>query len=97
MCTAAKKAEASNDPDSEESKEYRIFVFLFVTTIFHELGHMFTTFLALGEKNTPDKFRPDLSGIHAPGGAEMGNVFEEYVFGGSVVYGLDDALDDNQV
>ena len=96
MCAAAKNAKGTN-PNSKEHKYYRLFVFLIATTLFHELGHIFITFLSLGDADTPPEHVPELAGIHARTEPESGNILEGKVFGGSVVHGRDPKSDDTQV
>ncbi|CAF9921368.1 hypothetical protein IMSHALPRED_005164 [Imshaugia aleurites] len=95
MCAAAKNAKGTN-PNSKEHKYYRLFVFLIATTLFHELGHIFITFLSLGDADTPPEHVPELAGIHARTEPESGNILEGKVFGGSVVHGRDPKSDDTQ-
>ena len=99
MCAAAKKAKESNDPNSTEHKQYRTFVFMFAVTIFHELGHVFITFLSLGDADTPDEkeFIPEWGGIDGTNRPESGYVLENLVFGGITAHGCDKELDDGQV
>ena len=97
MCAAATKAKKSKDPNSKEHGDYRIFIFLFAITFFHELGHVFITYLSLGEQATPEELTPDLSGQHARTEGEAGNSLEGFVFGGSVVHARDVDYDDSQV
>ena len=78
MCVAGTRAESSNDRDSHEQKRYRSFLFQFATLFMHELGHMFVTFLGLGEKGTPPPMKGDLRGT----GKEAGAHLETIIFGG---------------
>ena len=76
MCAAATKAKISDDPNSKEHEDYRIFISLFTITFFHDLGHVFITFLSLGEQPTPNELTPNLSGIHKRTEGEAGNSLE---------------------
>ena len=98
MCAAARKAKTSNDLNSMEHKHYRIFIFYFAVTFFHELGHVFITFLSLGDENkgTPPELIPKLAGILDKMYPEAGNSLEGFIFGGSVQHGRDDDYDDTQ-
>ena len=97
MCTAAKKAKECNDPNSKENQQYRLFIFLFAITLFHELGHLFITFLSMGKNDTPPELRPELDGIYHRPKPEAGNFLEGLVFGGSVIHARDDCYDESQV
>lgn len=97
MCITAKKAKETNNPKSQESEQYRNFIFFFATTLVHELAHLFVTFLSLGDSNTPPELVPKLSGIHKRDYAESGNYLEELLFGGSVVFQYDNDYDQHQV
>lgn len=94
MCEAAKKAEKSNDPNSKESKRYRTFVFLYATTIIHELAHVFVTYLSRGGTITP----PEVNAGDAKNTeGESGSYLEEQVFGGVVLHPRDPNDDAGQV
>ena len=98
MCAAAEKAKKSNDLNSKEHKQYRTFIFNFATTLFHELGHVFITFLSLGKKTTPKKFKRELVGEPKESiKPEAGSTLERMVFGGSVVCARNDEYDERQV
>lgn len=98
MCAAAEKAKKSKDPNSKEHKQYRTFIFLLATTLFHELGHVFITFLSLGERGTPKKFQSGMVGEPKESfKPEAGNTLERMVFGGSVVCARHDDYDETQV
>ena len=100
MCAAAKKAKESKDPNSTVHKEYRTFVFLFAVTIFHELGHVFITFLSRGDADTPEgkesEYLANMSGIHGEEKPEAGYTLERLVFSGIVSHACDpDKKDDD--
>ena len=100
MCAAAKKAKESNDPNSTVHKQYRTFIFLFAVTIFHELGHVFITFLSLGDADTPEgkesEYILNMSDIQGEEKPESGYTLERLVFGGIVAHFCDKELDDSQ-
>lgn len=85
LCAAAKRARESKDPNSKEHQQYRVFIFDLAITLFHELGHVYITFLSLGGSSTPEELIPQMHGIHARNHPEAGNSLEAMVFGGSLV------------
>ena len=93
MCAAAKKARESKDPKTHQ--QYRTFVFLFAITLFHELGHVFITFLSRDDYETPEEL--NTPGIHEPGQSEAGASLEILVFNGTVMHARDVAYDESQV
>lgn len=97
MCAAAKKAKESNDPKSKEHEQYRTFIFFFAVTLFHELGHVFITFLSLGERDSPEEMVPKLIDPYQRDQAEAGITLEGLVFGGYVIHARDDNYDESQV
>ena len=97
IIAAARKAKESKDPNSKEHQQYRNYVFLLAHTIYHELGHVFITFLSLGESSTPEKGRSDDHTFDEGDRPEAGKRVEALVFGGKIYHVYDDALDANQV
>ncbi len=77
MCHAAKMAQEVNLEYSPQTKRFRGFMFLFANVFMHELGHLFTTFLYKGRRNTPTYIY----------GAMMGVSEGSHSYGGSRNYG----------
>ena len=73
MCHAAKTAQEVNLEHSVENKRFRGFMFLFANVFMHELGHLFTTFLYKGRRNTPTYIYGAMVGVsegsHSYGGS----------------------------
>lgn len=82
MCVAGKEAQESNDPDSDEQKRFRAFLFIFATSFLHELGHVFVTFLGLGDVDTPPHVDAHAGGSSQGDIGEAGSFLEEEIFGG---------------
>lgn len=96
MCVAGVRAVTSHDPNSDDSKRFRAFIFTMTKTYVHELAHVFVTFLGQGTIDTP----PDIGAqktfelITKP---EAGRYVEKAVFGGLVSPLRNPDEDDNQV
>ena len=69
------RAKSAEDTEGHIYDAYRIIQFQFVVTIFHEIGHVFVTWLGKGLDNTP----PGEDGKKG----ESGYKLEELVFCGS--------------
>lgn len=97
MCISGFIAEKSNDPNSADSKRFRIFLFIFAKTLLHEVAHMFITYLGLGKRGTPPH-------MYAPGAVsstgkqgEAGRYLEYVLLGGRVSVMRDPAEGKGQV
>ncbi len=62
----------------------------------HELGHIFVTFLGLGETNTPPDMNIEVEGI-PPTVAEAGRYLEGLIFGGAFFLFRDPGVGEGQV
>ena len=97
MCVAGVRAITSHDPDSDDSKRYRTFIFTMTKTYVHELAHVFVTFLGRGSIKTPPElgakktFEPEMTR------PEAGRYVEKAVFGGLISPMRNPAEDDDQV
>lgn len=86
MCKAGVRAETYKDPELVDSARFKSHLFAMANTLFHELTHVFVTFLGQGRTETPLEFLPRLdaqSGQRSTGDA--GEWLEENVIGGQVV------------
>lgn len=86
MCKAGVRAETHKDPELVDSARFKSHLFATANTLFHELTHVFVTFLGQGRTETPPEFLPRRdaqSSQHSAGAA--GEWLEENVFGGQVV------------
>ena len=98
LCVAGMAAEASKDKDSPEQQRFRTFLFIQATTIYHELGHMYTTYVGLGEISTPPTADSSAKTNQASKKAgEAGAYLEEQTFGGMMTVIRGKKEDDGQV
>ena len=86
MCTAGAKAEKYREnPNSNDSRRFRRFLFLFAYKFLHELGHLFVTYLGKAHLETPEEVGmtmaqdPDSEGKSR---GESGARLERHVLGG---------------
>ena len=82
MCIAGKEAEIFSEPDSDEQKRFRTFLYIFATTILHELGHVFVIFIGRGATGTPPYIDAKIGDRRDSTLGEAGFYLEEEVFGG---------------
>lgn len=71
-------ATAVPNKNSKEHQRYRRFVYNIATTMVHEFGHIFNTFLTQGRSNTP-RSMPDKAGALT---GDAGDELEQLLFGG---------------
>lgn len=73
--------------DDLVSKDYRAFLFSIASGVFHEMGHVFITYLSRAEAVTPPQINARVLKHQAPEGGrrgESGHSLEDMVFGGVV-------------
>ena len=97
MWRAGVQAARSGDPNLKESKRFQTFMFALSKALYHELGHMFVTFLGGGVVDTP----PHIV-VHTPGeplraSGEAGRFVENQLFGGLITVLKDEEDDGDQV
>ena len=97
MLIAGVNAEATEDPNSDERKRFRVFLFILAKSFLHELGHMFVTFLGKGDTDTPPRMNAQQVGSPQNTRGEAGRYLEDLVFGGLVKVMRNPAEDDSQV
>ena len=97
MCRAGVRAVTSGDPNSKESKRFQTFLFALAKSIYHELGHMFITFLGGGVVNTPPHITVYKSGELQRDIGEAGRFVEDRLFGGLIITFKDKEDDNDQV
>ena len=83
---AASKAAQSSSTDSPETIEYKNFESSFVLTLYHQLGHVFITYLGKGSISGPvytitSKLAPAI--MHE---GEAGFALEVLTFGGAIMF-----------
>lgn len=93
MCIAGKRAEGFEDPNSDEAKQFRVFLFALAKTFVHELAHVFVTFLGRGKTDTP----PDVHILLDATTGEAGWYLEKLIFGGVISVYRNDAEYKEQV
>lgn len=87
MLDLKKRSNSAEDKEGHIFSAYRIIQFQLVVTIFHEIGHIFLTYLGEGLDGTPPK---------VPGKpAEAGFRLEELVFGGVLKFRRDKRVGDS--
>lgn len=86
-------ATAVPNKNSKEHQRYRRFVYNIATTMVHEFGHMFITFLAEGRSNTPRSMPGDARALTGEAGDEL----EHLLFGGVHVVTRNNDEDEAQV
>ena len=97
MCVAGTRAESSTDRDSHEQQRFRAFLFSFATSLMHELGHVFVTFLGSGKKGSPPPVYAQASDRSEGTKGEAGAYLENKVFGGVVTAMYNPAEGEDQV
>ena len=96
MVEAATRVRLTMDRRSDDNKQLRTFNFIFANVIFHELCHLFSTFLTKGQILTPFKFNAQVGCVDKSKG-EAGRYMESLLFGGSLEYCRDFNRGDRQV
>lgn len=86
-------ATANPKKNSKDHQRYRRFVYSIATTMVHEFGHMFITFLAQGRSNTPRSMPSEPGALHGEAGDEL----EQILFGGVHVFTRNTDEDEAQV
>ena len=86
-------ATAVPNKNSKEHQRYRRFVYNIATTMVHEFGHMFLTFLAQGRVNTPPSMPDKVDALTGEAGDEL----EQLLFGGVHVVTRNTDEDEAQV
>ena len=87
MLGTAIGVESGQSIDDVVSKDYRAFVFSIASAVFHEMGHVFITYLGRAEAVTPPQINAPILADQAPEGGrrgESGHSLEDMVFGGVV-------------
>ncbi|CAF9939239.1 hypothetical protein IMSHALPRED_001266 [Imshaugia aleurites] len=81
---------------ADGQKCFRTFLFIFANTFLHEIAHIFVTYLDKGRSNTPPRIRAEVGGYSREDMGEAGRHLETTLFGGTLEYYRDHAMDDNQ-
>lgn len=97
MVLAANRAHLTNDQQSDASKQFRTFIFMFANTFLHETGHILLTFLAKGRSKTPTRMNVQNPNYSTSDRGESGRNFETIMFGGTLEYFREHTQDDSQV
>lgn len=74
-----------SDPNDFASRDYRNYLFITATSIFHEISHVFFTYLMKGVGDTPPQTKAYVVGHEKKTEGESGSRLEQMVLGG-VVY-----------
>ena len=85
------------DRNDYDNKQLRTFNFIFANAIFHELCHLFSTFLTQGRILTPSQFKAQVKGYVKEDKGEAGQYMETIIFGGTLEYLRDRNHGDRQV
>ena len=98
MCRAGVQAARSGgNPNSKESRRFHTFMFALSVALYHELGHMFVTFLGGGLADTPPHINVPAPGDRLSAGGEAGRSVEQDLLGGLMTIVRDEEDDDDQV
>ena len=97
MRRAGVQAAKSGDPNSKESRRFQTFTFALSKALYHELGHMFVTFLGGGTADTPPHITVETPGGPLSAGGEAGRFIENQLWGGLITVLKDEEDDDDQV
>ena len=82
---------------ADGKKCFRTFLFIFANRFLHEIAHIFVTYLDKGRSNTPPRIRAEVGGYSREDMGEAGRYLETTLFGGTLEYYRDHAMDDSQV
>ncbi len=78
-------ARTKADTTANNRLNFHQFLFLYSSTLLHELAHAYITYLGLGRSNTPEEINEGiLEGIVSGDEAEAGGWLEKTLFGGVV-------------
>lgn len=97
MARAGVRAVSSGDPNSKDSKRFQTFVFTLAKSFYHELAHIFVTFLGGGAVRTPPHITVPISGEPPSAYGEAGRFVENGLWGGLIIIQKDKEDDDDQV
>ena len=97
MVEATTRARGTMNRSDYDNKQLRTFNFIFANAIFHELCHLFLTFLTKGRILTPPQFNARVKGYVEEGRGEAGRYMETMLFGGTLEYYRDRNHGDKQV
>lgn len=87
MCRAGVRAESFKNPETDDSRRFRTFLFQLAKTLQHELTHVFVTYIDHGRSLTPGRFLPPLDdGDTEKYKGEAGKWMEYELFGGTLLY-----------
>lgn len=76
---------AGNLADHERQHTFRAFMFKTANTLFHEMAHVFVTYLTKGQESTPPQINDPTVKVSENGG-EAGRAMEVLLFGGTINY-----------
>ena len=94
MLAAADKAK--NSESSDDRSDLTLYLFFFATTILHEIGHVFVTYLSEGKEDTPiDVGTRDISTEGEEERGEAGFNLEHRIFGGRLLWARHPGREDN--
>ena len=74
-----------NLTDHERQHTFRAFMFKTANTLFHEMAHVFVTYLTKGQSLTPPQINDPTVKVSESGG-EAGRAMELLIFGGTINY-----------
>ena len=86
MVEAATKARRSVDRSDYDNKQLRTFNFIIANAIFHELCHLFSSFLTKDRTFTPRHLTAQIEGYVEQHRGEAGRYMETTLFGGTLEY-----------
>ena len=97
MVEVATRARHTMDRSDYDNKQLRTFNFIFANAIFHELCHLFSTFLTKGRILTPPQLNAQVKGRVNENEGEAGRYMETRIFGRTLEYLRDRNHSDRQV
>lgn len=94
MLAAADKAK--NSKSSDDRSDLTLYLFFFATTVLHEIGHLFVTYLSQGKEDTPINVGPrDAFPEGEEERGEAGYNLEHRLFGGKLIWARHPDREDN--
>ena len=97
MVEAATRASHTMNRNDYDNKQLRTFNFILANAIFHELCHLFSTFLTKGRILTPPHLNAQIKGYVEEHRGEAGRYMETTLFGGTLEFSRDVNHGDRQV
>ena len=89
MVEITTKARRTIDRSDYDNKQLCTFLFIFANAIFHELCHLFPTFITKGQIYTPSHLTAPVEGYVKGNRGETGRFWKSLLFGGTLKYNRD--------